>query len=173
MEKLNIRRAVVTGCTGAVGTALVKELTKRGAEVLALCRKSSERTSRLAGLENVKVEDCPLERLKELTNGGGEPFDAFSIWLGRGRRGKRGTTFACKATISVILWTPRTRPRDSAARYSWGRGRRRNTVRRAFLSGPIRRLFRKAVTEWQSSVRGSSPVWRAEGKESGTFGREF
>ena len=77
MEKLNIRRAVVTGCTGAVGTALVKELTKRGAEVLALCRKSSERTSRLAGLENVKVEDCPLERLKELTNGGGEPFDAF------------------------------------------------------------------------------------------------
>ena len=51
MEKLNIRRAVVTGCTGAVGTALVKELTKRGAEVLALCRKSSERTSRLAGLE--------------------------------------------------------------------------------------------------------------------------
>ena len=54
MEKLNIRRAVVTGCTGAVGTALVKELTKRGAEVLALCRKSSERTSRLAGLENVR-----------------------------------------------------------------------------------------------------------------------
>ena len=35
MEKLNIRRAVVTGCTGAVGTALVKELTKRGAEALA------------------------------------------------------------------------------------------------------------------------------------------
>ena len=39
MNEEIIRRAVVTGATGAVGMALVKELVGRGIEVLALCRK--------------------------------------------------------------------------------------------------------------------------------------
>ena len=50
MNEEIIRRAVVTGATGAVGMALVKERVGRGIEVLALCRTGSGRAKRLSDI---------------------------------------------------------------------------------------------------------------------------
>ena len=38
-----MKRAILTGATGAVGTALIKELIKNEIEVLVLCREGSVR----------------------------------------------------------------------------------------------------------------------------------
>ena len=35
-----MKRAILTGATGAVGTALIKELIKNEIEVLVLCREA-------------------------------------------------------------------------------------------------------------------------------------
>lgn len=40
-----MKRAVVTGATGAIGTALIKELIKNNIEVLVFCREGSARNS--------------------------------------------------------------------------------------------------------------------------------
>ena len=37
-----MKRAVITGATGAIGTALVEELVSNGIEVLVLCREGSK-----------------------------------------------------------------------------------------------------------------------------------
>ena len=38
-----MKRAILTGATGAVGSALIKELIKNNIEVLVLCRENSVR----------------------------------------------------------------------------------------------------------------------------------
>jgi len=66
-----MKNAVVTGATGFLGFALLKELTQNGVFVYALCRRGSQRLSRLIGLRNVKIYELDLnyadftERLEE------------------------------------------------------------------------------------------------------------
>ena len=90
-EKMNeeiIRRAVVTGATGAVGMALVKELVGRGIEVLALCRTGSGRAKRLNGIEGVEIEECSLENLDTAGKGCRKPYDAFFHLAWQGTTGE-------------------------------------------------------------------------------------
>ena len=77
MNEEIIRRAVVTGATGAVGMALVKELVGRGIEVLALCRTGSGRAKRLSDIEGVEIKECSLENLDTAGKGCRKPYDAF------------------------------------------------------------------------------------------------
>jgi len=44
-----MKRAIVTGATGMIGTALIKELLRSDIEVTAIVRPDSDRTERLAG----------------------------------------------------------------------------------------------------------------------------
>lgn len=53
MKKLN--RVILTGPTGAIGTALIDSLTGAGVEVYAICRPASARASRLQGNPLVTV----------------------------------------------------------------------------------------------------------------------
>lgn len=71
----NIKRAVVTGATGVVGTALVKELISRSIETLVLTRKDG-RTEKIPTDPNVKIELCSLEELStfDIPN---EKYDVF------------------------------------------------------------------------------------------------
>ena len=48
-----MKRAIVMGATGAVGTALVERLIEDNIEVLVLCRKDSKRNNRIPESKNV------------------------------------------------------------------------------------------------------------------------
>ena len=60
-------KAVITGATGAVGIALIKELLSRGAQVTVLCREGSRRNSNIPQNDNVTKVNCSLDKLGELS----------------------------------------------------------------------------------------------------------
>ena len=68
-------KAVITGATGAVGMALIRELSAMGAEILVLCRSGSARSQRIPDTDNVKKLDCSLDKMSELELD--EKYDAF------------------------------------------------------------------------------------------------
>lgn len=68
-------KAVITGATGAVGMALIRELSAIGAEILVLCRSGSARSKRIPDAENIRKLDCSLDKMSELELD--EKYDAF------------------------------------------------------------------------------------------------
>ena len=58
-----IRRAVVTGPTGAIGIALIGYLKQQNIEVLAVCRKGSHRKQYIPQHPLVNVVELNLEEL--------------------------------------------------------------------------------------------------------------
>ena len=72
-----MRRAVITGATGAVGTALVKELVSNGIEVLVLCREGSKRNVQIPNSKLVSKKYCALNELAAIQNDTGENYDVF------------------------------------------------------------------------------------------------
>lgn len=90
MIERSISRAVVTGPTGAIGTALCMELAKNGVHVYAVCRPDSHRANAVPNHENITVLHCDvsqLHRLEELIPEGADAFFHFA-WahtIGAGR----------------------------------------------------------------------------------------
>lgn len=77
--ELKIRRVVITGPTGAVGTALIEELIRNGVEIAAVCRPGSKRIQAIPHNELVRIVECGLEDYADLAAmlQDEEPFDAF------------------------------------------------------------------------------------------------
>lgn len=75
MEQLQIRRAVITGPTGAVGIALIEELIQNEIEVYAICRPSSKRLGRIPANPLVQVIEADLTELDKVNID--KPCDAF------------------------------------------------------------------------------------------------
>lgn len=71
----NIKRAVVTGATGAVGLALINELISQKIETLVLTRKNG-RTEKIPVHPLIKIDFCSLEELANY-NIPDEKFDVF------------------------------------------------------------------------------------------------
>lgn len=74
---MNIKRAIVTGATGVVGTALVKELISNGVEVLIFCRERSRRNILIPEHPLVKKICVNLEKILEVQNSTGKKYDIF------------------------------------------------------------------------------------------------
>ena len=72
-----MRRAVITGATGVIGTALVQDLIKENIEVLVLCRKDSKRIRNIPKHPLVTMKYCSLEQLSSIENDTGKEFDVF------------------------------------------------------------------------------------------------
>lgn len=73
-----IKRILITGPTGAVGTALIEEALHNGLEIVAVCRPNSKRLSAIPANPNVRIVECALkdmDHLPELVPD--ESFDAF------------------------------------------------------------------------------------------------
>lgn len=68
-----IKRAIVTGATGAVGVALVDELVANGVEVDVICRTQSKRISNVTQ-RGANVVLCDLSGLDRLTLKGADAF---------------------------------------------------------------------------------------------------
>ena len=55
-----MKKAILTGPTGGVGTALLKILASRGVETYAICRPKSDRISRIGKNPLVHIVECDL-----------------------------------------------------------------------------------------------------------------
>lgn len=71
-----MRRAVITGASGVVGSALTEELLEHGYEVTVLLREGSSHNGRLPDHPNLIRRECSLEHLKDYP-GDGERRDVF------------------------------------------------------------------------------------------------
>ncbi len=79
-----MNRVIITGATGAIGMALIKELLEKKIEVLVIVRPDSGRVDRLPVHEHLRVLRCPLDALDTVTR---EEIGNFDIcfhlaWVG-------------------------------------------------------------------------------------------
>ena len=72
-----MKRAIITGATGIVGTALVSELISHGVEVLAIDRKDAQRDNHLPKKSQVVQIYHDLEELESLSNETGKQYDVL------------------------------------------------------------------------------------------------
>lgn len=72
-----MQRAIITGATGAIGTALVEELIRQQVEVLVFCREGSERNERISKHPLVTKKNCGLDQLGHVVNDTGKSYDVF------------------------------------------------------------------------------------------------
>lgn len=79
-----MRRAIITGATGAIGTALIQELIAKKIEVLVFCRKESSRNYQIPQNPFVKIKYCSLNQLASVENDTGKSYDIFYhfAWMG-------------------------------------------------------------------------------------------
>lgn len=71
-----IRSVVVTGATSSIGTAIIDECIKQNISVLAIVNPGSSNISRITRADNVIINECALEDLKDY-NAEGMEYDAF------------------------------------------------------------------------------------------------
>lgn len=79
-----MKKAVITGPTGAIGMALIQCLADNGTDVVAVVRPGSARADRIRESEHVSVVYCDLkelDRLPSLIEGGADVFYHFA-WDG-------------------------------------------------------------------------------------------
>lgn len=79
-----MKKAVITGSTGAIGMALIQCLADNGIDVVAVVRPGSARADRIRESEHVSVVYCDLkelDRLPSLIEGGADVFYHFA-WDG-------------------------------------------------------------------------------------------
>lgn len=107
MTERSIKSALVTGPTGAVGTALCRELANNGIRVYAVCRPASKRIRQIPVHENIKVIECDvseLTRLKELLEGEVDAFFhlAWAHTIGAGRNDMPAQIDNIRYTIDAL-----------------------------------------------------------------------
>lgn len=106
--KRNIKTAVITGPTGAVGTALCKKLLQENIKVYAICRPGSNRTGSLPTNDDLHIVDCDLSDYKTLkTKLNGIIVDAFFhfAWahtIGTGRNNMEAQINNIRYTIDAV-----------------------------------------------------------------------
>ena len=83
-------RVIITGATGAIGFALIRELISSGVEVLVLTRKESKRNESIMKHPLLSVKYCSLEELQEIQNDTGKTYDIFYhfAWAGTAGPGR-------------------------------------------------------------------------------------
>lgn len=82
-----MKRAIITGATGSVGTALIKELVSNDVEVLVLCREGSKRNDNILKHPLVEKKYCSLDELEHLENDTGKVYDVFYHFAWQGTTG--------------------------------------------------------------------------------------
>lgn len=61
-----MRKAIVTGANGFIGSALCNELSNQGIDVIAVVRNEDENISNIENIENLKIAYCDLSRFRKL-----------------------------------------------------------------------------------------------------------
>ena len=82
-----MKRAIITGATGAVGTALVNDLISNEIEVLVFCHEGSKRNVQIPEHELVTRKYCSLNELAVVQNATGKNYDVFYHFAWEGTTG--------------------------------------------------------------------------------------
>lgn len=101
-----MKRAVITGPTGAVGTALISELIKQKTEVAAVVRPGSKRIGNIPESPLVRIIECDLADLKSLPDklDGADVFYHFG-WdgtFGNSRNNMYGQNLNVKYSLDAV-----------------------------------------------------------------------
>lgn len=99
-----MKRIIITGATGAIGTALIKEMIDVGIEVLVFIRKDSDRNRNIPEHPLVEKIYCSLEELESIENTTGKTYDAFYhfAWAGAAGPG-RNDMFLQNSNVKYAL----------------------------------------------------------------------
>ena len=62
-----MKKVIITGATGMIGVSLINFLVKQNIEVLAIIRENSLRKNNIPKNKNIKIIECNLEKLKDLS----------------------------------------------------------------------------------------------------------
>lgn len=78
------KRVAITGITGAIGMALLERCLKEGYEVLAICRKGSERNRQILSYPNVVAVETDLREFGNVRLPDDKPCETFYhfAWAG-------------------------------------------------------------------------------------------
>ncbi|MDE7431643.1 MAG: NAD(P)-dependent oxidoreductase [Lachnospiraceae bacterium] len=99
-----MKKVLITGATGFIGSHLVRELICRNVEVYALCNYDSPNLDRISGLENVHIIDGNMEELDRLPDKCNERnFDVFFHLAWKGASGTLRQD--CKTQLDNIVWS--------------------------------------------------------------------
>lgn len=107
MIERSIARAIVTGPTGAIGTALCLELAKNGVRVFAVCRPGTHRVSAIPNHDNISIIYCDaaqLDQLEKLIPDGADAFFHFA-WahtIGAGRNNMGAQIDNIRYTVDAV-----------------------------------------------------------------------
>ena len=84
MENLTLKRVVITGPTGVLGTALTKKMVREGIETYVVCHPGSKRTAAIIEHPLLHKVECDLSEFEKLPSLVGKSCDAFFhlAWLG-------------------------------------------------------------------------------------------
>lgn len=72
-----MEKVIISGATGAVGTAIIEELIKENVEVTVLCRERSKRNKQIPEHPLVTKRYCELSELATIENSHNEQYDVF------------------------------------------------------------------------------------------------
>lgn len=72
-----MKKAIITGPTGAVGGSLIQELIEHGIFVTAVCRPASKRLGSIPSSSLVEVVECEVDNLLSLPDKLPQDYDAF------------------------------------------------------------------------------------------------
>jgi nucleoside-diphosphate-sugar epimerase len=86
-----MKRAIIIGATGAIGTALIKQLIEEEVEILVLTHVDSERNNNIPDNHLVTLKYCSLATLDKLQNDTGKEYDVFYhfAWMGAAGPGRQ------------------------------------------------------------------------------------
>ena len=83
-----MKRAIITGATGAIGTALIYKLISSGIEVLVFCRNGSKRNSQIPEHDLITKKYCSLDELATVQNDTEKDYDVFYHFAWEGTTGR-------------------------------------------------------------------------------------
>lgn len=72
-----MKKAIITGPTGAVGVSLINELVENDYDVTAICRRNSKRISSIPASNRVKIIECNQSELLTLSDKLEHNYDYF------------------------------------------------------------------------------------------------
>ena len=101
---MKLKNVVITGPTGAVGVALIRELLNHGSTVYAVCHKNSKRIGNIPSSEKVHIVECNLDSIGDWVDMIPHSIDAFYhfAWDGTYGQSRNDAETQCRNIVDSM-----------------------------------------------------------------------